>query len=165
MADFSLADARHLEAAEGWLGLGNPAEAKAELDQVTPAQGGHPAMLELRWQVHAAAGEWEPALAAATALTCLRPKDPKGWVSRSFALHELKRTLEARDNLLPVINQFPKHALMRYNLACYESQLGNLPQARQWLAKAFALPGGARLKATAPNDPDLGPLRDKINGV
>ena len=34
-------------------------------------------------------------------------KDPLGWVHRSYALHELKRTAEARDNLLRVVDKFP----------------------------------------------------------
>ena len=32
----------------------------------------------------------------------LDPDDPIGWFNRSYALHELKRTAEARDNLLRV---------------------------------------------------------------
>ena len=31
---------------------------------------------------------------------------------------------KVRDNLLPVVERFPDNATMRYNLACYECQLG-----------------------------------------
>lgn len=165
MAEFSLADIRRLEAAEGWLGLGNQAEARAELDEVTPAMREHPLTLHFRWRVHAEARQWEAALAAATTLTGLQPKDARTWVNRSFALHELKRTLEARDGLLPVLDRFPQNALMRYNLACYESQLGNLDQAAEWLRQALALPGSTDLKALARQDPDLAPLRAKLGEI
>ena len=47
---------------------------------------------------------------------------------------------------------------MRYNLACYECQLGNLGRARAWLDKAVQLPDAAKLKLAALEDPDLQPL-------
>ena len=88
----------------------------------------------------------------------MQPEDPLAWVHRSFALHELKRTAEARDNLLRVVDRFPNDGTMRYNLACYECQLGNLERARGWLDKAFQLPDAAKLKLAALEDPDLQPL-------
>jgi Flp pilus assembly protein TadD len=94
----------------------------------------------------------------AAALIQLNPEDPQGWVHRSYALHELKRTAEARDNLLRVVEKFPIIATMRYNLACYEAQLGRLEQAKQWLEKAFALGDARNMKLAALDDPDLEPL-------
>ena len=61
------------------------------------------------------------------------PESALGWVHRYYAFHELKRTAEARDNLLRVVDKFPEDPIMRYNLACYECQLGNLERAKQWL--------------------------------
>jgi uncharacterized protein HemY len=55
-------DAVHLQAAEGWLDLGDHQQAAAELERITPAQRGHPDVLHLRWRVHAAAKEWESSL-------------------------------------------------------------------------------------------------------
>jgi hypothetical protein len=37
-------------------------------------------------------------------------EEPLGWLHRSYALHELKQTTEARDNLLRVVDQFPMSA-------------------------------------------------------
>jgi Flp pilus assembly protein TadD len=73
-----------------------------------------------------------------------------------------KRTLEARDLLLPAASQFKKNGLIRYNLACYECQLGNLPEAKRWLAEAFALHNSKQTKLDALNDPDLEPLWQHI---
>jgi predicted Zn-dependent protease len=119
-------DAFHLRAAHGWLELGNHLEANEELEKITPALRAHPAVLDVRWSIYAAAKKWEPALEIAAAIILLAPEQPVGWVHRSYTLHELKRTLEARDNLLRVVDKFPTNATMRYNLACYECQLGNL---------------------------------------
>jgi hypothetical protein len=92
----------------------------------------------------------------------LEPADALGWVHKSFALHELKRTREARENLLSVVEKFPVSATLRYNLACYECQLGNLEQAKQWLEAAFLRSDRERMRAMALDDADLKPLWDEI---
>ena len=81
-----------------------------------------------------------------------------GWVDRSYALHELKRTAEARDNLLRVVDKFPTEATMRYNLACYECQLGRLEEAKTWFQKACDVGVPDKLREMALHDPDLEPL-------
>ena len=45
---------------------------------------------------------------------------------------------------------------MRYNLACYESDLDRLTQAKRWLEKAFELVDAKAIKLTAREDRDLG---------
>ncbi len=149
---------RHLEAAEGWLELGNHIEANEELEKITPELRAHPKVLKVRWEIYAAAEKWEATLDIAAALVQLDPEDPLGWVHRSYALHELKRTAEARDNLLRVVDKFPISATVRYNLACYECRLGRLEQAKDWLEKAFKLGNAKKMKLAALDDPDLEPL-------
>ena len=51
MPEFTISDRRHLEAAEGWLGLGSWEEAKDELDNITPQLRGHPEVLGVRFQI------------------------------------------------------------------------------------------------------------------
>jgi tetratricopeptide (TPR) repeat protein len=148
----------HLQAAQGWLELGNHVEAEAELDNITASLRAHPVVLRVRWEVYAAVKKWEAALDIAAAVIQLDPDGPLGWVYRSYALHELKRTAEARDNLLRVVDRFPASATIRYNLACYECQLGRLEQAKGWLQKAFRLGNAKQMKLAALGDPDLQPL-------
>ena len=100
-------DQNHIQAAEGWLELGNSHEANDELERLTPGLRAHPAVLDLRWQIYAQAKNWPACLEIATAITKLAPKSPAGWVHLSFTLHELHRTQEASDNLTPVAAQFP----------------------------------------------------------
>src|ERR1035437_3751308 len=92
-------DTLHLLAAQGWLELGNHIEANEELENITASLRAHPDVLKVRWEIYAAAKKWEAALDIAAAIAQLDPDDPLGWVHRSYALHELKRTAEARDNL------------------------------------------------------------------
>jgi predicted Zn-dependent protease len=135
------------------------------LEKVTPRLRAHPYVLELRWQISAAAKKWHAALDIASTLVQLMPENPFGWIHRSYCLHELKRTQEARDELLPVVEGFPDEAIMRYNLACYECQLGRLRQAKGWLEKAVGLGCASKIKLMALNDPDLEPLWKEIGGV
>jgi len=148
----------HIRAAQGWLELGNHVEADEELEKITPERRAHPAVLEVRWEIYAKAKKWDAALEIASALVQLVPERPLGWVHRSFCLHELERTAEARDNLLRVVDKFPEDAIMLYDLACHECQLGRLEQTKHWLQAAFEIGDAQRLKLMALKDPDLQPL-------
>ncbi len=154
-----------LDAAQGWLELGNCAEAEAELNKIRPGLRMRPEVLRVRWELSAATKKWEEALELAAALIHLEPEDPLGWVHRSYALHELKRTDEARDNLLRIVDQFPISATIRYNLACYECQLGRLDQAKRWLKRAFELGDPQQMKLAALADSDLEPLRKELENL
>jgi tetratricopeptide (TPR) repeat protein len=158
-------DSMHLRAAEGWLELGNHVEADEELKRITAELHAHPDVLRTRWKVYAEAEKWEAALEIATALAQAAPDDPDGWIGRSFALHEMKRTAEARDSLLQVVDKFPKISVIRYNLACYECRLGALEKARDWLAKAFKVGHAKAIKRMALDDRDLEPLWKEIGNL
>lgn len=54
---------------------------------------------------------------------------------------------------------------MRYNLACYECQLGRLEQAKSWLEKAFGVGDPKKVKLMALEDPDLEPLWREIGKI
>lgn len=155
-------DIHHVNAAQGWLELGNVTEAQAELERISAERQAHPAVLHVRWELSAMSRKWEKALELAGRLIELDPEEPLGWVHRSYALHELKRTAEARDSLLRVVEKFPVSATMRYNLACYECQLGRLEQARHWLQKAFRLGEAGKMRVAALQDADLKPLWPEI---
>ncbi len=155
-------DLHHVRAAQGWAELGNTVEAQKELENISPELLSHPGVLEVRWHICAEAKDWDAALEIASALAQSAPEHPTGWVHRSYTLHELKRTEEARDNLLRVVDRFPDDPIMRYNLACYECQLGRLPEARRWLKKAYQLGNPERIRQGALQDADLKPLWEEI---
>jgi predicted Zn-dependent protease len=158
MKSLELQDQRHLEAAQGWFELGNCVEASRELDEITAQMRGHPSVLEVRWQIYAAAKKWEYAAEIAKAISEFAPDNPFGFIHHAYSLHELKRPREAWNVLLPVVDEFPKEYVIRYNLACYACQLGNLREARHWLKRAIDLAGTNKVKLMALNDPDLEPL-------
>lgn len=49
---FDPADRPRLQAAEGWVGLGDYAAANDELEQVTASNRSHPDVLQLRWRIY-----------------------------------------------------------------------------------------------------------------
>ena len=133
-------DIHHLNAAEGWIGLGNPREAEAEFAKIKPRFHRHPDVLAVRWPLllpRPAMG----GLSGRVLETALQvaPGRPAGWIHRSYTLHELKRTAEAFDQLLPAAARFPKVWTIPYNLSCYCAQLGRLEEAKAWFKKAAAI--------------------------
>jgi predicted Zn-dependent protease len=162
MEPLSRADQLCLDAAEGWLGLGNQVEAFTELQQISEEAQQHPEVLRLRYDIYATGKNWAAAAETAQALCQLEPDLPTGPIHLAYALHELKRTKEAWDVLLPIATRFPDKHIVYYNLACYACQLGNLPGARKWLERAVKTAGLDVIHKMALQDPDLEPLWPEI---
>ncbi len=159
-----LSDIHHLRAAEGWLELGDTEEAEAELGLITPAMRELPNVLELRWQICAKAKKWEVCLDIAAKLVKACPERPSAWIHRAFSLRRapgggLKIAFDA---LLPAAGKFPTLSVIPFNLACYCCQMGDLPEARNWLQKALANEDAKEVKQMALTDPDLEPLHSEI---
>jgi tetratricopeptide (TPR) repeat protein len=157
-------DILHLQAAEGWMELGNHLEADKELEKITASLRAHPDVLEMRWHVYAHEKKWEACVDIASTLVKLLPESSDAWIHRSFSLHELKRTQEAFDNLLPVAEKFPHVWTIPYNLACYCAQLGRLDEAQSWFKKAMVIDENT-VKRSGIDDPDLQPLWDSMSGT
>src|SRR5262245_50851821 len=157
-------DRLHLQAAEGWLELGNHLEADKELDEITPQFRVHPDVLEVRWGIYAHAKKWDVCVQIADAIIKLAPDRQEARINRSFALHELKRTQAAFDQLLPMAEKFPKVWTIPYNLSCYCAQLGQLEECKEWFKKAMTIDEGV-VKRAAIDDPDLKPLWDSMSGT
>jgi hypothetical protein len=155
-------DLHHLNAAEGWLGLGDHLEAGEELRKISLAHHSHPGVLEVRWHIHAKAREWSACVVIAEELVTAAPDCPHGWLSRSAALYYSRRTREAHDLLLPALEKFPTTWMIRYDMACYCAQLARLPEAREWLKQAIGLGGATSVRQRALEDPDLERLWPEI---
>ena len=158
-------DSHYVKAAHGWLELGDHQSAFDELEFINPLMRAHPAVLAVRCEIYGATEKWDLLLTFATALVKTAPRYSFGWIQRSVALHELKRTQEAFDLLLPANKKFPTVATIPYNLACYCAQLGHLKVARKWLHWAFEIGDTKKLKLIALDDSDLEPLRNQIESL
>jgi tetratricopeptide (TPR) repeat protein len=164
MAKLEPPDAFAISAALGWIELGNPTEALAELEQVTKANQNHPGVLEVRWAALAELKRWEPALAAASELVRVNPDNASGWLHRAYALRRIPNggLVQAWEILLPAADKFPKEPIIPYNLACYACQLQQLDEARTWLKRAMKIGKPLEIKRMALTDEDLKPLWPEI---
>jgi len=161
-------DRHHFLAAVGWLELGTTTEAALEIAKIAPELQGHPDVLELRWQVHAHAKNWNVCADIAKTLVDHFPDRASGWLHQAYALRRSTGGgLEAAWNiLLPAAKRFPEVHLIPFNLSCYACQMGRMPEAREWLKRAFAIAAKAgilkEIRHQAQADPDLEPLRNEI---
>jgi len=159
MKSLEQADRVHLNAAEGWFGLGDLVSASDELEKITPAFRAHPAVLLMRCKIYQAAKKWGYLIEISQTLIEQLPKLAEAWIHRSYALHELNQTREAFDLLLPAAKKFPKLPVIPYNLACYACQLGKLEDAMKQIEQAIDLGGKKNdIRLDALEDPDLEPL-------
>jgi predicted Zn-dependent protease len=157
-------DTHYLSATIGWLELGNLAEAKAELLQVSPEQQNHPDVLEVRWAICAEAQDWQEGLEVSQELVAVAPGRASGWLHQAYALRRVTEgnLQRAWDALLPAAARFPEHPLFAYNLACYACQMGQVDVARDWLTKARTIGVTDQIKEMALKDADLEPLWPEI---
>jgi tetratricopeptide (TPR) repeat protein len=159
MKSLEQADRVHLNAAEGWFGLGDLVSASDELEKITPAFRAHPAVLLMRCKIYQAAKKWGYLIEISETLIEQLPKLADAWIHRSYALHELNQTREAFDLLLPAAKKFPKLPVIPYNLACYACQLGKLEDAMKQIEQAIDLADKNNdIRLDALEDPDLEPL-------
>lgn len=160
-------DTHHLNAAIGWLMLGNPFEARCDFIKISPDSRKHPEVLDFEWRLLARENRWSEAAEVGERLVQAAPEDASAWVHRSYALHELQQTREALERLLPAVKRFPQETIIPYNLACYTCQLGDLVTARCWLDQALSLSGNVAEKIerlqSAVQDNDLKPLWPELN--
>lgn len=152
---------RCLEAAQGYLDLGMPAEAWEELESLSGPAARHTTVRLARIDVRMRQANWDAALSLSEELIRNEPAQLGAYISRSFCLHCLHRTGEARERLLEAPAAIQHLPTFHYNLACYEAQLGDLDQARRRLIQALHMHGAFRDLASM--DPDLRPLRGELD--
>lgn len=162
-----VSDIHRLNAALGWLGLGCPADARAELDAISPDQQLHPAVLEARWLVCAHESTWRDALVVADQELAVAPHAASGWLHRAYALRRVDGggLSLAWNALLPAAAKFPTEPIIAYNLSCYACQMNELDASRVWLQRALATGGKETIKKMALADDDLKPLWPEIENL
>jgi tetratricopeptide (TPR) repeat protein len=154
-----------LEAAQGWIELGNWREANEELDCITPQLRAHPDVLAARWVVCSKAGNWTLALEIAGTLAAADPYNSIAVVRLASTLDKLNRVKEACDFLIAAAPNFPEGYRLHYDLARYCCKLGKLKEALHYLETAFDSPATDDLRRKALDDPELEPLWENISEI
>ena len=158
----------HLEAASGWLELGDPRTASQELGNISGLRRALPDVLRVRLQIAMESGDWRNAFALAQGLICVTQHDAEIFLWRSEAVRHLPKggVQQALSLLLEAANDFPNEPAIPFQLACYNGQLAQEATAQSWLTIAFeaAQRHGSlnKWKAAALESPDLASLRKKM---
>jgi tetratricopeptide (TPR) repeat protein len=156
-------DVHSIDAACGWLELGDAASARKELADLDASLKKHPDVLLLSWDIDAALGDWEAAYATAQEMMRVIPDDIRSWLNRSIALRHAEGggAQAAYDALLTGERHFDLNSRFYLHLARHACQAGKLQEARLWLCRANEL-GCGGVKDIALDEPDLEPIWEYV---
>ena len=146
--------------AEGYAELGMLQDALAQLDELEAEQQDRLEILRMRVEIILRKRDWHEGLQLCLRMCRVHPDESSGYIHAAFCLHELGKTLEAKQTLLDGPAGLLDEPVYYYNLACYETVLGNLPQAKVYLRASFRLDKSFRELAKC--DPDLQRIRDEL---
>src|SRR4030095_11337234 len=149
----------HLTAAQGYLELGMPLEANAELERIDPYVRHLPEVLAVRVEIYRILERWELMATVAKKLSEYEASVPTWAFLFAHALRKSGSVERSWEVLLDACTRFPMNAAIRYDLACCECQLGNIQAAKQRLKEGFELDPNLRMRALS--DPDLAPVWDE----
>jgi len=158
-------DSFHLQAAVGWLELGNWREANEELELISPVQRAHPDVLQVRCKIYDAAQRWDYLAEVANTLCTMLPESVFGPLHLAHALRKLDRAKDARDALLPVADKFPDDWRVPFQLACYCCKMGELKDVMCWVERAIDVAGKMDIRTKALDEPDLEPFWRDISEI
>ena len=88
------------------------------------------------------------------------PDDIDWTISLAYATRRANSIEAAKEVLLNAEPKFPREPAIKYNLACYFSQTGDIKTAKNYLKKAFEF--DLNLRMAALEDEDLKPLWESL---
>ena len=124
LAQLKHPDPMHLEAAAGWIQLGDYDSANDELEKIRAEWRAHPDVLDLRWLIYSNDEQWDACLDIASAIVKMVPDRAQGWLDKAFSLRRANDggVEKAKTVLLEAAKLFPDDSMIQYNLACYCAQ-------------------------------------------
>ena len=153
-------DQQHWQAAVGYVELGMFQEANDQLENIDPFNRAAPEVLAVRIAVYHGLKKWELMREVTQRLAEFQPNDIQWTISLAYATRRADSIQAAKEILLNAESMFPKEALIKYNLACYFCQTGDIKTARDYLKKAFEI--DLNLRIAALEDEDLKPLWESL---
>lgn len=141
-----------LERGNGYLDLKMAGPARRELEQIPDRYHADPTFLRVQLQLMIAEQRWTEAVAIAARLREAEPNEPIHLIQLAYAVRRAESIEAARVVLLEGLKQFPKVAVIPFNLACYECQMGHKEAALKYLQRTFAIDPGWRTIAVEDED-------------
>ena len=150
-------------AAVGYSELGLFLEANEQVEKINPLDRITPAVLALRIDIYRGLEKWESMQAASEVLHELEPHELQFVISYTYATRRAESIIAAKNILISSLAKFPHEAIIYYNLACYDCQLGQIASAKQYLKQAFRI--DPNWISQALEDEDLKPLWDSLQAM
>jgi predicted Zn-dependent protease len=145
-------DRQHWQAAAGYVELSMFLEADTELDKIDPFNRAAPEVLAMRLAIYRGLQKWELMQEIAKRLADFQPNDIQWTISLAYATRRANSIQAAKEVLLNAQPQFPKEGAIKYNLACYFCQTGDIQNAKTYLKKAFEIDLNWRMAALEDGD-------------
>ena len=135
-------------------------EANDQLENIDPFNRAAPEVLAVRIAVYHGLKRWELMREIAKRLAEFQPNDIQWTISLACATRRADSIQAAKEILLNAESKFPKEPNVKYNLACYYCQLGEIENAKGYLKQAFEIDPNWRKAAL--KEEDLKPLWDLL---
>jgi len=142
-----------LNAAQGFLELGDSDSAWEELESIPAEDRAHQAVLWTRLEIYRTKQKWDEMVEIAKHLLETSPDVPQHWINLAWGQRRGVDLQTAEKTLKEAVGRFPNEALIHYNLACYSCVSGRIEEGKAQLETA--LRHEPNLKATALEDEDL----------
>jgi tetratricopeptide (TPR) repeat protein len=153
---------RHIKVVEGYLGLHMYDEALSEFKQIKAEFGiENSEVSKIEMKIWFFLERWNDAIQAGEKARMTCPQDSEVFILSAHALHEVKRTEEARHVLLHGPSGMDQLGIYHYSLSCYEAQMGMLKSARNHLRTALKIEPS--FEQLALQDTNLAPLFHQLN--
>src|SRR6476646_9204410 len=157
---FEPPDQQYWQAAVGYAELGMFQDANDQLEKIDPFNRAAPEVLAVRLAIYRELKKWELMAEIAKRLTQFQPDDIQWTISLAYATRRADSIQAAKEILLNAESKFPKEGAIKYNLACYFCQIGDIQRAKNYLKKAFEIDLNWRIPAL--EDEDLKPLWESL---
>jgi tetratricopeptide (TPR) repeat protein len=153
-------DQQYWRAAVGYVELGMFQDANDQLEKIDPFNRSAPEVLAVRIEIYHGLQKWELMAEIAKRLADFQPDDLHWTISVAYATRRANSIEAAKQILLNAESRFPNEAIIKYNLACYFCQMGDIENAKNYLRKAFEI--DLNWRKAALDDEDLRPLWDSL---
>jgi tetratricopeptide (TPR) repeat protein len=153
-------DQEHLRSACGYVEQGMFQEAQAELEEIDPLCRHLPEILATRIPFYRVLKKWDLIAVATKMLAEWKPNEPGYFIAWAYATRRAESIHAAHAILTRAAGLHPTDAIIQFNLACYESQSGNLDRANAHLTRATEIDD--KFGRLALDGPDLEPLWDSL---
>ncbi len=145
----------------GFLELGMPGDALAELEELPARDAGSSPALHLKVDAYFRLRNWTAAADICLPMLEKEPADAGWWFQAAYAQRRARSIDEAEIILRSALQGHPRHSLILDNLACYACVQGRVEEAQELLAQAVAQDPEPTL-VMATGDPDLAGIRPWI---